>query len=225
MKRSMFLLVVLLCVGQLASASVISNVDRTKGQDGDRSPIGEFDANTDPLPTQSGGLKDGNIVYSDRAYGWSNTPAELIGYEYVRTFNTDKDGKELLINYAVTISEPAVLAIALDDRILESYGDNGLPDVEGEEFATLLEAVELITRTWYEDGLFVDSGLDVYVHENDTTDRALSVMMTTEPMAAGTYDFGLHPTGKNFYVIGAVPEPATLALLGLGGLVLRRRRK
>ena len=50
-------------------------------------------------------------------------------------------------------------------------------------------------------------------------------MMTTEPMAAGTYDFGLFPTEKNFYVIGAVPEPATLALLGLGGLVLRRRRK
>jgi hypothetical protein len=56
-------------------------------------------------------------------------------------------------------------------------------------------------------------------------DRQMSVYATQEPMAAGTYDFGLNPTSKNFYIIGAVPEPATLALLGLGGLVLRRRKR
>jgi hypothetical protein len=44
-------------------------------------------------------------------------------------------------------------------------------------------------------------------------------------LPAGTYDFGLNPTGKNFHIIGAVPEPMTLSLLGLGGLALVRRKR
>jgi hypothetical protein len=219
MKKSLMLLVVLLCIGQLASADVISNVDRTRGTSGDRPVIGAFDGDTDPITMQAGGLMDGNYVYSDREYTWINTPAELVGYEYVPTFNTDKDKENIIVNYAVTISEPAILAIAIDDRIPEEYDADGGVN----EFLSQQEAVDLIVHTWAAPGLFVDSGLDVFIAGDN--DRPMSVYVTQEAMAAGTYDFGLHPTGKNFYIIGASPEPATLALLGLGGLVLRRRRK
>jgi hypothetical protein len=218
MKKSMLFLAVLLCIGQLASAEVISNVDRTRGTSGDRPVIGAFDGDTDPIAMPAGGLKDGNYVYSDREYTWVNTPSELVGYEYVPTFNTDKDTKNIIVNYAVTISEAAVLAIAIDDRIPAEYTISGVP-----EYLSQQEAVDLIVHTWAAPGLFVDSGLDVYVGGDN--DRPLSVYVTQAELAAGTYDFGLFPTSKNFYVIGASPEPATLALLGLGGLVLRRRRK
>ena len=203
----------------VASAAVIINVDRTRGTAGDRAVIGVFDQDTDPIPMPAGGLKDGNYVYSDRTYTWVNTPAELVGYEYVPTFNTDKDDDNFIVNYAVTIGEAAILALAVDDRVPADVTSSG----GVQEFLSQQEAVDLIVHSWAGPGLFVDTGLDVYVGGDN--DRPLSVYATQEPVPAGTYDFGLHPTDLNFYVIGAVPEPATIALLGLGGLVLLRRKR
>jgi len=219
MKRSIWLLVVLLCIGQLAMADVITSVDRTRGTAGSRDPIGDFDRDTDPLASPGNGLRDGSPVFSDRTYTFGNTPTELVGYEYVRTFNTDKDNKNILVNYAVTISEPAFLAIAMDDRIPVGFNTAGGVQV----FDSAQEAVDLIVHKWAAPGLFVDSGLDVFVAEDSY--RPLSVYVTQTEMPAGTYDFGLNPFNQNFYIIGASPEPATLALLGLGGLVLRRRKR
>ena len=222
MKRLMIMLVLVsvFCLSTgVASAAIITNVDRTRGTAGDRAPIGVFDQDTDPLPMPAGGLKDGNLVYSDREYVWVNTPAELVGYEYVPTFNTDKDDDNFIVNYAVTIGMPAVLGIAVDDRVpLEVKSSGGV-----QEFLSQQEAVDLIVHSWAAAGLFVDTGLDIFVGGDN--DRPLSVYATPEELPAGTYNFGLHPTDKNFYVIGAVPEPATIALLGLGGLALLRKRR
>jgi hypothetical protein len=203
----------------VASAAIITDVDRTRGTAGDRPAIGVFDQDTDPLPMPAGGLKDGNLVYSDREYVWTNTPAELVGYEYVPTFNTDKDDDNFIVNYAVTIGEPTIMAIAMDDRVpAEVKSAGGV-----QEFLSQQEAVDLVVHMWAAPGLFVDTGLDVFVGGDN--DRPMSVYATEEPLAAGTYNFGLHPTDKNFYVIGAVPEPATIALLGLGGLAFLRKRR
>lgn len=217
MKKVLLLLVVLLCIGQVASADVITNVDRTRGTAGDRSPIGVFDGDTDPLPMEPGHLKVGNMVFSDRDYVWDDV-ASFGGFEYVRTFNTDKDNKNIMVNYAVTIGEPAILAVAVDDRWAD-YKTSGSTQV----FLSQQEMVDLIVHKWAAPGLFVDTGEDLIVGEGGG--RPMSVYATQAPLAAGTYDFGLNPTSQNFYIIGASPEPATLALLGLGGLVLRRRRK
>ena len=205
------LLALVIAVTGIAQASIITSVVRSGGQDGDRSPIGEFEGDTAPLATEVGGLKDGNLVYSDRTYGWINTPAELIGAEYVRTFNSDKDGTIVWITYDVTISVDAVLAIAVDDRIPDEW--DGCPSQQA--------AVDLATQAIGPAGTFVDSGLDVTIDEGGG--RLMSVYVAD--VGAGTYTFGMMPSGKNFYSIGAIPEPATLALLGLGGLLLRRKRR
>lgn len=218
MKRSLLMLVVLLCVAQLSMADVITGVDRTRGTAGDRDPIGVFTPDTDPLASATR-LQDGAVVYSDRTYGFSDTPVDLVGFEYIRTFNTDKDNKNIMVNYAVTISEPAILAIAMDDRIPEEYTTSGSTQV----FIDQQEAVDLVVHKWAAPGLFVDTGLNLTIFEDN--ERQMSVYASSTPLAAGTYDFGLNPTSKNFYIIGASPEPATLALLGLGGLVLRRRKR
>ena len=89
------LLVMVMVIGacNVASASlIITNVVRSNGTSGDRDPIGGFDGNTQPLDSPAGILQDGATVFSDRTYPWANTPAELIGAEYIRTFNTDKGG-------------------------------------------------------------------------------------------------------------------------------------
>jgi hypothetical protein len=160
-------------------------------------------------------LLDGKIVFSDRTYPWINTPAAMKWLEYVPTFNDDKASSEIMVTYAVKIGEAQKLWMTVDNRI----------PAEWMEVANQAEAVWLATHTWAAAGTFEDTGLDLFIQESSTTNRAMSVWMTKDVVPAGTYVFGLMPSGKNFYTIGAVPEPATIALLGLGALTLLRRRK
>jgi hypothetical protein len=207
--KALLVMALVVAISGVASAAIITEVVRAGGASGDRDPIGAYDGSTAVLATEPGGLKDGNLVFSDRTYPWAQTPAELIGAEYIRTFNNDKN-EAGTATYTVTTSMPAILAVAIDDRW----------DEPGDQQAR----VDMITSAI---GVgFVDSGLDVYIRERDDGSRDRPLSAYTAELPAGTYVFsGSGTDGNNFMVLGAVPEPATIALLGLGGLALLRRKR
>ncbi|MBL7144831.1 MAG: hypothetical protein ISS76_11405, partial [Phycisphaerae bacterium] len=162
---------------------------------GDRDPVGPYDGGSAPLATEAGGLMDGNLVYSDRTYPWAGVPAEYVGTEYIRTYNSDKNGGTTDVTYEVTISRPAIVWITVDDRIPAEWDAGGA-------ITSPQDAADYVTAAFAAPGTFVDTGIDMYVHENDTTDRSMSVYAAE--LAAGTYVFGSMDSGKNFYCIGAV---------------------
>jgi len=196
----------------IIGGSIITDVDRSRGQSGNRPLIGLFDGNTDPLAMYFGNLRDGNPVFSDRTFTQKNVPAWMVGYEYVMTFNTDKATSEVDVSYKVTLGEEAPLWIAIDDHLAGDGFDGDL-----------LGWIDLLTYRLPCDIEWADTGDNLTV--NGDSDRQLSVFMTTTSLPAGTYDFGLNPSTRNFYIMGTVPEPATIALLGLGSLALLRRKR
>jgi hypothetical protein len=214
MKRSFiaFLVIsVLFMSSGVASAAIITNVERSGGASGDRDPVGAYDGEMEPLPSEPGGLADGVIVFSDRTYPYANTPEELLGAEYIRTYNSDKGNSET-VTYVVTTAIGAALGVGIDDRW----------DEPGDQQAR----IDSITSAIGPAGTFVDSGLDVYIREREDGSRDRPLSLFTADLPAGVYTFnGTGTDDNNFMIIGAIPEPATIALLGLGGLFLIRRKR
>ena len=216
-KKLIFLVVVMFAISSVASAAIITSVDRTLGAvaDKDRPPIHDYDGETDPLPMEPGGLANGVGVFSDRTYPYANTPDELLGAEYIRTFNNDKNEADT-VKYLVTTAYSSYFAIGIDDRWED---DDGVD--------TRQDRINAITAAVVPAGTFVDSGLNVYIREKDdgSRDRPLSIFTAELPGGAHTFS-GAGTDGNNFMIMGAViPEPATIALLGFGGLALLRRKR
>jgi len=181
----------------VAPTQIIASVVRSNGVSDDRDPIGAYDGTTAPLATEEGGLMDGAAVFSDRTYPWAGIPAEYVGSEYIRTFNSDKNGGTDPA-YEVTTSATAIVWVTVDDRIPEEWDADGT-------ILSQQDAVDAVTAAFAAAGTFVDTGIDIYVREKDdgSKDRPMSVFAAELP--AGTYVFGRMDSGKNFYTIGAIP--------------------
>ena len=173
-------------LGVPAAQPLILDVVRAGGSVETRAPIGAHDGSTAPLLTQAGGLKDGSLVYSDRTYPWNQTPKELVGAEYIRTINSDKNVAGMTMT--VTFSRDCTIAIAHDDRNTPAQ--------------TLVDAA---VAAFAAPGTFKDTGLDVFVYESATVPaRPLSVFAADLP--AGTYVFAGEKSGNTSYIIGAFPK-------------------
>jgi len=190
-RKLILLLIVFGVIAGLSSVAsalpLIGEVVRSGGNSDTRDPIGFFDGSTPPLPTQAGGWTDGNYCFSDRTYTWANTPDEVDGAEYVRTFNTDKSSS---VTYTVTFPIGATVLLTCDDRFdpPQDYVDN-------------------IVRDFAAPGEFTDTGWDVHVFgDSDPPGRQLSVY--SAPVEQGTYVFHDQDSGSNnFYIIGALYPP------------------
>lgn len=205
----------MLAMSAAVSAAVITEVVRADGRSGNRSPIGEFDGNTAPLPMPEGGLHNGTdsgtpFVFSDRTFWWEDVPEPLTGADYIRTFNDDKEPEALNVTYTVTTSSTATVWIAFDNRLATQSGNwipaedplrpwgNGSPE-------SMQQLVDWLTRGVANPGTFSNTGLTLGVRESSSTRRTFIVYAATLP--AGTVVFR-HQSNRNTsnYVIGAVPE-------------------
>jgi len=145
------------------------------------------------------GLQEQVQAYMDRwgsggsFYHWENLPDELVGADYVKTYNKDKKAKDVV--YAVTVDQAARLYIFIDYRYIKVHGDPPF--------------------SWLTDGscgaIFTNTGLKIILHEaeipspGDEPQRLFCIYAADVP--AGYYKLGATYDGsgsRSFYGIAAV---------------------
>lgn len=180
-------------------------------------------------------LSDSDLARNDRTHQLLEIPDELLEdnasqpneiAEMIQLSNSDKGSAD--VNIQVTVNRLTALYVGIDNRQFDNGGGKNLQTTQYD---------------WMSDqgftGLpsqFINTGAMVGLDENGNGEANQYLTLFAAIAPAGTYTLGPHVGGgNNMYVVFAddhllsvVPEPASMSLIGFGGLgmlALRRRRK
>ncbi|MBN2217336.1 MAG: FecR domain-containing protein [Pirellulales bacterium] len=179
---------------------MIASVDRRWAVSGNRTPIGPFDRHTDPLPSDTRGLRSGVPFYSDRVYTVGTVNKALIGADYVRTFNSDKFSSRHWYHIKLaTYRDEVFLMVLVDDRI------------EKRKPGKQQWVVDQIVSRFARPGDFVDTGYEIILEEGPDGLRSMSAFGKMVP----TKDASGKPIKYSFCASGWPPGRITYPMFAV----------
>lgn len=188
----------------IAQAGLITSIERRNS--------------TNTAPQIAGPLAEGSLVFVDRTaathppggHQYKQIPTGLLGADYVMVANSDRTVATYELD--VTVASECKMFLFIDNRVGDN--DKATPPTLGNG-----------VMDWVGNMGFVSIGQQLSIDEkgDGSIDNYFTIYSKLVP--AGTITLKEQNAGSlNMYGVAA-PEPATIALLGLGALTLLRRRK
>jgi hypothetical protein len=218
-------LLVLAGVSQAALEPLITNVAGSSGNYG-----------SGLAKTVHGGiLTNGSLNLTNRSHVYVEVPAFLKDTaDYVMTSNDDRTNASYTMTFTLTQAADVYLFIDLRVGHGSSFGSD--PTTSGYPTNPDLGNVDGTNKmAWVLNAGFKDTGINIAVDENpgNAGNEGDIYINSYARLFKKHFDAGTvtlyeqnDTTNRNMYGVAAVvPEPATLVLMGLGGLSLLKRRR